>query len=207
MTTPKAITPKAISFKDLDLEKMAVFIDKKTIKLQIDGNPLVFQTGQCTLPFSVSKYDNKYSGIDNYTLSARVTSELEEFWEKFDEKLKTLLVPFSSSEYIPVLKPHTQYPSVVKMKLPRNSHGVFTVVAFDDDTKVKVDTDSVEEIFCRGRQFNACVTCDKIVDYMGRLTVSLTISQVKYTNAPEESYESEGTADLTSALDKCLILD
>ena len=197
-------TEKAKSFQDIDLDKLTVFIDKKTIKILVNGAPLVFQTGQCTLPFPVSKYDNKYSGLDNYIVSARASLELEEFWNKFDEKLKELIVPFSSSEYVPVMKTHSQYPSVFKMKLPRNSHGIFTIVAFDDDTKVKIDTDNVQEIFCKGRQFNACVTCDKIVDFKDRLTVSLTVSQIKYIDAPYESYEE---SDETTALDlnKCMI--
>lgn len=150
------------------------------------------QTDRLYMPFGVSKFDNKWSGISDYSINCYVDNQFDLFCDSMDSKVIELLKDHTTSEFTPSLRANKTFPKLFKLKLPRDSMGNFNVVGFDTDTnKILITEDNVEEVFCKGREFKGLVQCEKIIDYAGKSRVSWMLTQMKYIEKGDDLEISE----------------
>lgn len=187
-----------MNFTDIDIQKTSTCKSGKSLKIVNDmKKPLELQTGVLYSPFGVSKFENKWSGLYDYSVSCYV----DEKFEKFITELGEHVAKTGNLTVVPGMKVNGDYPKLFKLKLPRDSNGNFNFVVFDNDKqKIRVTEDNVEEIFCKKRTFKCIIQCEKVNEWKEEWYIHWIITQMRYaapTAVPEQPKQEN--------YEKCLI--
>ncbi len=172
-----------MNFTTLNLEKISLCKSGKTIKLFGEAKkPLELASGRLYLPFGVSSYENKWSGMYDYSVSCYVDEQFDAFCTRLDSKVRELLSDFTTSELSDTLRQNKDFPKLFRLKLPRDSNGNFNFVVFDEDkNKIMVTEDNVNTVFCKKRPFKCIMQCEKITDWSGKSGISWILTQARYS--------------------------
>ncbi len=192
-----------MNFENIALDSVKVCKSGKMLKLfqNADKKPLAFQSCRLFMPFGISKYENKWNGMYDYSVSCYVSDDFEVFMDTVDEKVKVILQDFTESEFQPSLKQNKIYPKLLRLKLPRDSMGNFTFAVFDStgQEKIMITEDNVEEVFCKKTQFKCIMESQKIIDWSEKCSISWMLTQAKLI--PRQEKEEECDFDLSDNSD------
>ena len=106
---------QVMNFNQLNIQTTFLAKSGRSLKLMGESKtPLELQSGRLYLPFGASSYPNKWSGMDDYSISCYVDSEFEEFSAKLDAKIEEDVKQFSpNSEFTPTLRQNKDYPNLL----------------------------------------------------------------------------------------------
>lgn len=197
-----------MNFSTLNISTVSICKSGKSLKLFNDvKKPLALQSTVLYCPFGVSRFENKWSGMYDYTVSCYTDEDFHSFSEALDKKVAECLTQFTTSELQSTLRQNKDYPKLFRLKLPRDSNGNFNFVIFDKEkNKIKVTEDNIEEVFCKKRLFKCIMQCEKITDWNDKASIQWIITQARYTEQQsKQQSNTESNIQVDSAYNTCLI--
>lgn len=173
-----------MNFAKLDISTVTLCKSGKSLKVFDSMKaPLELQSCRMYCPFNPSKFENKWSGMYDYSISCYTEDDFHNFSSKLDKRIEECLGNFTTSELVPSLKENMNYPKLFRLKLPRDSNGNFNVIIFDQDkNKIKLTEDNIDQVFCKKRVFKCIMQCEKITDWNNKASIQWIITQAMYIN-------------------------
>jgi hypothetical protein len=170
-----------MDYANVNLDTITLCKSGKSLKiLNENKKPLEMQSCKLYMPFDVSRFENKWSGMYDYSVSCYTDDSFKEFFSKLDKRVSDLLSPFTESPLNDTLKQNKDFPKLFRLKLPRDSYGNFNVVVFDKNReKIMLTEENIEEIFCKKQTFKCTFQCEKISDWQGKSSILWQMTQAK----------------------------
>lgn len=191
-----------VNINELDFEKVSLGKKGRNVILVYNTGdelvPLQLNMGQMYLPFGVKMVQNNYSAFMDCQIdcslnqsNSPVSVACRESLEKLDERVQCLIQDnldlFKLRDmnidgmYLPILKENKSYPKLIKLGLPRDNMGNFSMVVFDNlKEKIPLNDDNVETILCKSKVFGSIIECNKVWHYNGKFGVKWNIVQLKF---------------------------